>query len=52
MAEYIKEGEMVEGKKCAVSARRMEFKKGGLRKIQLLTKIWFCMNWIVIAVLK
>ena len=32
MAEYIKEGEMVEGNKCSVSARRMEFKKGGLRK--------------------
>lgn len=32
MGEYIKEGEMVEGKKCSISARRFEFKKGGLRK--------------------
>lgn len=32
MATYIKEGEMVEGKKCSISARRLEFKKGGLRK--------------------
>lgn len=38
MAEYIKEGEMVEGKKCSISARRMEFKKGGLRKDPITNK--------------
>lgn len=38
MAEYIREGEMVEGKKCSVSARRMEFKKGGLRKDPITNK--------------
>ena len=32
MATYIRAGEMVEGNKCAISARRVEFKKGGLRK--------------------
>ena len=32
MAEFIREGEMIEGQKCSVSARRIEFKKGGLRK--------------------
>lgn len=38
MAEFIREGEMVEGKKCSVSARRMEFKKGGLRKDPITNK--------------
>ena len=38
MATYIKEGEMVEGKKCSVSARRLEFKKGGLRKDPITNK--------------
>ena len=40
MAEYIREGEMVEGKKCSVSARRMEFKKGGLRKDPITNKYY------------
>lgn len=38
MAEYIKEGEMVEGQKCSISARRIEFKKGGLRKDPITNK--------------
>jgi len=32
MATYIEAGEMAEGEKARVVARRMEFKKGGLRK--------------------
>lgn len=38
MAEFIRESEMVEGKKCFVSARRIEFKKGGLRKDPITNK--------------
>ncbi len=38
MAEYIKVGEMAEGKKCSISARRIEFKKGGLRKDPITNK--------------
>lgn len=38
MAEYIREGEMVEGRKCSISARRIEFKKGGLRKDPITNK--------------
>lgn len=38
MAEYIKAGEMVEGKKCSIAARRIEFKKGGLRKDPITNK--------------
>ena len=38
MTEFIREGEMVEGKKCSVSARRMEFMKGGLRKDPITNK--------------
>jgi len=38
MAIYIKEGELVEGQKCSVSARRIEFKKGGLRKDPITSK--------------
>lgn len=32
MGVFTAEGEMVEGKKCEVSARKFIFKKGGLRK--------------------
>lgn len=38
MAEYINAGDMVEGKKCSISARRMEFKKGPLRKDPITNK--------------
>lgn len=38
MAEYIKEGETIEGQKCSVKARRVEFKKGGLRKDPVLDR--------------
>lgn len=38
MAIYIKEGELVEGQKCSISARRIEFKKGGLRKDPITSK--------------
>lgn len=38
MAVYIKEGEVIEGAKCAISARKILFKKGGLRKDPITNK--------------
>ncbi|WP_303298667.1 hypothetical protein [Phocaeicola coprophilus] len=38
MGEYIKEGEMVEGMKCSIYTRKIEFKKGGLRKDPITNK--------------
>lgn len=38
MAIYIKEGDIVEGQKSSVSSRKIEFKKGGLRKDPITNK--------------
>ena len=38
MAIYIKEGDIVEGQKTTIKARKIEFKKGGLRKDPITNK--------------